>query len=147
MKHVHPIAALALSGLALAGLAACGTASAGEETPKQSKSASTSAKDEPRSSSSNKRNAPVKDVTIGDLTDDGYGMKKVAVNVTNHSSKVSDYSIHLELLDASGKRVDETYAGPQSLGAGQKATEDAAFFTAEKGVKVKITKVERWGAL
>lgn len=144
-KYVRPIAALALSGLAVAGLAACGTAEA-DETPAK-KTASASAKDEPRSWSSNEKNAPVKDVKIGDLTDDGYGMKKVAVNVTNHSSKASDYSIHLELLDASGKRVDETYAGPQSLGAGQKATEDATFFSADKGVKVKITKVERWGAL
>lgn len=63
----------------------------------------------------------IKSFKVYDYFQDGTGDREAVVDlsITNHSSKVSDYSVTVEVVDASGKRVEELFAYGDKVAPGQ----------------------------
>jgi hypothetical protein len=87
------------------------------------------------------------DVTLGKPdASNGFSID-VPINVTNHSSKRSDYFVDISLVSADGKtQYDTALAAIQNLDPGQKSTDKASFLkltTMPAGAKVIIKSVQR----
>ncbi|AUG78647.1 hypothetical protein CFP65_3867 [Kitasatospora sp. MMS16-BH015] len=92
---------------------------------------------------------PEADVTVTSCdVDPTTSIPSAKLEIVNHSSKSSDYSISVEFVDANGTRVAEGAALQNHLGPGQKA-EDTAGGTAQVSGKVtcRVTSVNRISAV
>ncbi len=81
-------------------------------------------------------------VTLGNFnaTTDEYGItdSELDVTVKNITNKRKSYSIHIEAIDADGKRIDEDYVYANDLNAGQ--TQDFQIFTLVGSDKAELLK-------
>jgi hypothetical protein len=95
--------------------------------------------------STNNDNPPTADVTITKCAEGAYGLADLQVEITNNSSKRSNYTVSLNLEDSSGRKVGEATAISNNVDAGQVALEDA-FGTGEGFATCKIKEVNRFAA-
>lgn len=64
--------------------------------------------------------------------------------VTHRSGKTSDYIVHVEFVDASGKRLDKSYAVTNKVAPGQRSAVTAqALSEMSGGITCRITDVTR----
>ncbi|WP_143686956.1 hypothetical protein [Streptomyces sp. TLI_171] len=92
---------------------------------------------------------PEADVSISSCAvDPTTSFPSAQLEITNHSSKASDYSIAVEFVDANGTRVAEGAALETHVAPGQKVV-DTAGGTAQVSGKVtcKVTSVNRISAV
>ncbi|WP_425826152.1 FxLYD domain-containing protein [Streptomyces fractus] len=147
------VGTLAAVGIMSAVVGGSGDAEAeGKADTKSSSSSSTGKKsdDSPRTTSTNKKNAPKDDIKVGSPTSDGYGGLKAPVTITNHSSDTSDYDVEVEFLDADGNRIETGWLYETSVAPGQKVTSKAEGFTdkAPSGtMTVKVLSVDRYASV
>jgi hypothetical protein len=67
------------------------------------------------------------------------------LQITNSTSKVSDYIVNVEFVDGSGKRLGEALAATNNLAPGQKADETAQGLDEIPGkMECRVTKVTRY---
>ncbi len=127
------LAAVAVAAAALTGCTGAGTSSAGSNGKGTS---SVDSKEEHR---------PDDDVQIMACSKQDFGnWPQAKLKVTNHSSKVSDYIVQVEFLDASGTRKAEGTAVVSNLARGRTAEETAAGLAEVAGkVTCRITDVSR----
>ena len=82
------------------------------------------------------------DVNIGKLnvtTDEyGYSDSELVVTVTNKSKEKKSFTIHIEAVDNSGKRIDDDYVYANDLNSGQ--TQDFKIFTLVSSEKLEQMK-------
>ncbi len=82
------------------------------------------------------------DITLGDFiaTTDEYGFTntKLVVTVKNTTDSKKSYSIHIEAVDADGKRIEDDYVYANDLTAGQ--TQDFEIFNLVQDEKVDLLK-------
>lgn len=82
------------------------------------------------------------DVNIGKLnvtTDEyGYSDSELVVTVTNKSKEKKSFTIHLEAVDNTGKRIDDDYVYANDLNSGQ--TQDFKIFTLVSSEKLEQMK-------
>ena len=82
------------------------------------------------------------DVNIGKLnvtTDDyGYSDSELVVTVTNKSKEKKSFTIHIEAVDNTGKRIDDDYVYANDLNSGQ--TQDFKIFTLVSSEKLEQMK-------
>ncbi|MYX16870.1 hypothetical protein GTY67_26335 [Streptomyces sp. SID8374] len=78
---------------------------------------------------------------------DATGWPKADVLITNRSSKMSNYIVSVEFVDASGKRLADAMAASNNVAAGQEVEEDAQSLDKVTGkVSCKVTKVTRYAS-
>jgi hypothetical protein len=99
-----------------------------------------------QTNSLNTSHPPQADVNPGwTLVSEGFGSYwKITGTVTNHSSKVSTYTLHFDLTDASGVRVTDTVAVVNEVQAGQTANFESLPFQATNA-HATLTKADRYG--
>ena len=82
------------------------------------------------------------DVNIGKLnitTDEyGYSDSELVVTVTNKSKEKKSFTIHIEAVDNTGKRIDDDYVYANDLNSGQ--TQDFKIFTLVSSEKLEQMK-------
>ena len=82
------------------------------------------------------------DVNIGKLnvtTDEyGYSDSELVVTVTNKSKENKSFTIHIEAVDNTGKRIDDDYVYANDLNSGQ--TQDFKIFTLVSSEKLEQMK-------
>ena len=82
------------------------------------------------------------DITLGNFiaTTDEYGFTntKLVVTVKNTTDSKKSYSIHIEAVDADGKRIEDDYVYANDLTAGQ--TQDFEIFNLVQDEKVDLLK-------
>lgn len=82
------------------------------------------------------------DVNIGKLnvtTDEyGYSDSELVVTVTNKSKEKKSFTIHIEAVDNTGKRIDDDYVYANDLNSGQ--TQDFKIFTLVSSEKLEHMK-------
>ena len=82
------------------------------------------------------------DVNIGKLnvtTDEyGYSDSELVVTVTNKSKEKKSFTIHIEAVDNTGKRIDDDYVYANDLNSGQ--TQDFKIFTLLSSEKLEQMK-------
>lgn len=82
------------------------------------------------------------DVNIGKLnvtTDEyGYSDSELVVTVTNKSKEKKSFTIHIEAVDNTGKRIDDDYVYADDLNSGQ--TQDFKIFTLVSSEKLEQMK-------
>lgn len=130
-----------------AALVSCGAAEDGADS-KAGSGKSAAAKGDHEASTSGK-NPPEADVKVVSCAKDEFGdWPEAKLEITNHSSKASDYMVTVEFLDADGTRKGEGTGLVSNLSPGQTA-EDTAGGTAEVPGKVtcRIVKVSRTASL
>ena len=97
----------------------------------------------PASKSANTDHPPQDDVTLGTCTTDEVGFITAKGLITNHSSKASDYFVHVEFV-AGGTRYAEGIAAANGVAPGQRSEWEANGVTdARPGTNCNITDVER----
>lgn len=83
------------------------------------------------------------DVKVVSFTPDGFGGNVAKLEVTNNSSKTSDYYIELNIHDANGVVLTFTNATVQNLQPGAKASVDAVAVYEPGAVEAVVTVVQR----
>lgn len=82
------------------------------------------------------------DVNIGKLNvttyEDGYSDSELVVTVTNKSKEKKSFTIHIEAVDNTGKRIDDDYVYANDLNSGQ--TQDFKIFTLVSSEKLEQMK-------
>jgi hypothetical protein len=87
------------------------------------------------------------DVEITSCEAGEFGYPKAEVKITNRSSDTSNYSINLEFVDPSGKRLSEGIAATNNLASGQSTTQEASGFEEVSGeFKCKFTEITRYAS-
>jgi hypothetical protein len=130
---------LVMWGLAALAVLAIGCAS----EPTASDDGGTSQTSGPATKSANTDHPPQADVTLGTCAVDDAGFITAKGLITNHSSKASDYFVHVEFV-AGGTRYAEGIAAASGVAPSQQAEWEASGLTdARSGTECKITDVER----
>lgn len=97
--------------------------------------------------SNNGENPPQADVAMSKCTNGEYGLADVEVTITNHSSKRSNYTVSLNLLDSSGVKVGEGTAISNNIEAGQSAVESVLASSSGKTFATcQVTEVNRFAS-
>ena len=82
------------------------------------------------------------DVNIGKLNvtteEYGYSVSELVVTVTNKSKEKKSFTIHIEAVDNTGKRIDDDYVYANDLNSGQ--TQDFKIFTLVSSEKLEQMK-------
>jgi len=96
--------------------------------------------------SANGDNPPQADVELTACSNGEFGIPEIMTKITNHSSKRSDYSFQVNVLDASGTKIGEGFGASNNVEAGQSAIEEV-FATANGDVaSCTITEVNRFAS-
>lgn len=93
--------------------------------------------------------AAADDVDISTCADSAIAsLPDVQVEITNHTSKRSNYMVEITLLDSSGNKVGDGTAISNNVEAGQTATEDALATVAsgQSFTKCRIASVSRYAS-
>lgn len=132
------LAVLGVVGIVIAAVASIGSSGSGS---KDSNS--------PLTSSVNSKHPPAADVKMTSCTRDStLGSPDAKLTITNHSSGVSDYDIHVEFVDANGTRLDDGYALETGIKPGQTAKDDAGGLKTLSGkITCKVISVDRTASL
>jgi hypothetical protein len=97
------------------------------------------------SSNNSGNHAAANDVVISTCTTGAY-FPEVKVTITNHTSKRSNYSLEVTLLDSSGNKVGDGFAASNNVEAGQTAYVDVAATTTGAFSSCNIASVSRYAA-
>lgn len=69
------------------------------------------------------------------------------LEITNHSSKTSNYTVQVEFLNSSGTPVADALAGATNVAPGERAIETAQSLDVVSGsVTCKVTSVDRFAS-
>lgn len=146
---------LPLAFVALIAIAAAGSSGSDESKPTESANLDTPATDAPenagersgvRSESDNTKNRPEDDVVLESCGTNALDMPEAKGKLTNHSSKPSNYTIHVDFLDASGTRVAEGLTLETEVQPGQTSTWELFGDSQSKYATCKVTRVERYAS-
>lgn len=100
-----------------------------------------------QSLSGNKDNPPAADAEVTDChVDSSVGSVEAVIEITNNSSKRSDYTIEVAFEDGSGTLVGNGYASASNVEPDQKARDVAVDFAEGDGITCKITDVNRFAS-
>lgn len=102
----------------------------------------------PLSGSNNTAHPPTADVTVTSCTvDPTTNWPAAKLEITNHSSKTSNYTVQVEFLNPSGTRVADALGAATNVAPGERAIETAQSLDVVSGdVTCRVTSVERYAS-
>ncbi len=145
-RFIIPLALVALGIIASVGSSGGGTKDANAN---DNASATTAANDAAKSDfSTNSDHPPADDVTLVSCTKTVIDTVDVQLDVTNHSSKESNYTMELSIEDSSGAKIGDGFASTDNVNPGQVAhVKGVATLDSEASqFSCKVEKVERFAA-
>lgn len=95
--------------------------------------------------SGNTENKPQDDVELVTCAD-GEFLPDITVKITNHSSKRSNYSVSVNLLDSAGTKVGDGIAFANNIEPGQSAIEDLLATTNGDFATCQLMEVQRYAS-
>lgn len=98
------------------------------------------------SSSSNTGNPPQNDVEVTTCEPGEFGLAKVRVRITNHSSKRSNYMLSVNLEDDAGTKVGEAFGASNNIEPGQSADEELPATASGTFTRCVVKNVERYAS-
>lgn len=142
LPHLRRVSVAAGAALCLFAVAACGDDGDGGGD------ASPTPEETSESPGETPENPPEDDVTIESCeADPSTSLPAAELDITNHSSKSSNYVVHVEFLDSSGDRVEETLAASNNVAPDQTSRVTAQGLTAAPAeLTCNITEVVRTAA-
>ncbi|MFG3280561.1 hypothetical protein [Streptomyces sp. NPDC048111] len=88
------------------------------------------------------------DVSITSCAIDPSSFATAKLEILNHSTKTSDYTITVEFLAANGTRIGESSTFQSALASGERAEDRVVAPTEEKGtITCRLTAVQRFASL
>ena len=114
-----------------------------------SKSTTTSSgSSSPLSGSNNTAHPPAADVKVTSCTvDPSTNWPAAKLEITNHSSKTSNYTVQVQFLNSSGIRVADALAAASNVSPGERAVETAQSLDVVSGnVTCNVTSVDRFAS-
>lgn len=148
-KSKGKVFALGCSGaIAVLVVIGIGAAIAGGGKDSGAKSSGSKDSNAPLTSSNNNGHPPAGDIKLTSCAvDSTLDFPTAKVDITNHTSKASDYSIQVEFIDAKGNRLAAGYALENALAPGQKSTQTAMGDNEVHGkFTCKVAKVDRYAS-
>jgi hypothetical protein len=141
-RFIIPLALVAVAIIASVGSSGGGT---NDDSSANAGASSDAAKS---NFSSNDEHRPVDDVKLVSCTKTVIDTVEAELEVTNHSSKESNYTITLSIEDGSGAKVGDGFASTNNVDAGQVAHVKgvASLDTAAPSFTCKIENVERYAS-
>ena len=102
----------------------------------------------PLSGSNNTAHPPAADVTVTSCrVDPSTNWPAARLEITNHSSKTSNYTVQVQFLNSSGTRVADGLAAASNVAPGERALETAqSLDTVSGNVTCNVTSVERFAS-
>jgi hypothetical protein len=128
------------------GAAASGGSKSKSSNTSNNASAATKAPAGVKSVDTNASHPAAGDVEVTKCAEGQFGLAEVAVTITNHTSKRSNYSVQMNLTDAAGNKVGEGIAASNNVEAGQSALEKVAATNSAPFTKCEIKEVSRFAA-